>query len=452
MEGSPPIQAGFAPSRRLFALMILVVILIGAYAALPDVGESFLALAFIVAGIGVAGYLYGRAAWNAAHNLKVIREIAVPITEGVESQVSILIENRTIVPLLGVEVDDEPPDLFKVIRQPRWLALIPPHGRAEASYVIIPMVGRHKFGPVTITVRDPLGLTAGRLVLQSVERREIDVMPKARAVSAVMRAFTTIPYMGVSARKKGWGSTFYALREYVTGDETRFIDWKAFARLQKLMVKEYEAEEALSLAIILPVSESMMYGRLGATIFEEALRLAATLSFFYLARGDLVSLYVLDGQGDFLYVSNLRGKASARLAWNLLSRVQPPYPRGIGMDEVNFFLSKRAPLYMGSGGYFTVILTDSNEVIENLVRGAYVPLLRKSVAGGVIHLNKALFEATVGEDSVLTRVKLTMKALEDASNLRPALASIGFAYSLVGPGSDPLGVVRRLEGVASRWR
>ena len=62
------------------------------------------------------------------------------------------------------------------------------------------------------------------------------------------------------------------------GDELRAIDWKVFARSDRLVVKEYVEETNLSCNILLDSSESMAFGSLGRTKFDYARWGAAALA------------------------------------------------------------------------------------------------------------------------------------------------------------------------------
>jgi uncharacterized protein (DUF58 family) len=450
MPGDPAPTISFGSTRRMVLLSLVALALLSGYVVYPERGRGLLEAGMALAGIGVASYIYGRASWNALHIVEIKRSVEGAFREGEELRVKLEITNPTLLPLMGVEVWEAPPPLFRVSKLPGWVILLPPRSTVKVSYTLTPMAGRHSFGSPTLIVRDPLALTAGRITVTVRGVGEVKVAPRLLGVAPIPRTFTTIPYMGVSARKKGWGSTFYSLREYVPGDETRFIDWKAFARLRKLMIKEYEAEEALQLAIILPVRAGMLYGSPGATIFEAALRMTLSLAFFYLMRGDIVTLIMLDGSREILYGRMLRGKNSSSIVWDLVSRVKPPYPGGPSQDDIDEFLARKAPLLMGSGGYFTIVLTDSEDTIKSLVKGRYAHLLRKSVAGGVVHLPRELFAASPG--STIDLVRLKIAAIEKASEFRAALAAIGFSYTLAGPETRMATVIRRLEGAIARWR
>ncbi|MGH7622263.1 MAG: DUF58 domain-containing protein, partial [Gemmatimonadaceae bacterium] len=52
-----------------------------------------------------------------------------------------------------------------------------------------------------------------------------------------------------SIRRRGEGTTFASLREYAVGDDPRHVDWKATARRQKLMTREYTVEQGQTVVI-----------------------------------------------------------------------------------------------------------------------------------------------------------------------------------------------------------
>lgn len=77
-------------------------------------------------------------------------------------------------------------------------------------------------------------------------------------------------------------------REYHPGDDYRRIDYPLYARTGQLFVKLYEAEDDLSVRILLDVSASMgHYDKL-----LQAKRLAAAIGFLALTRRDVVTLHI----------------------------------------------------------------------------------------------------------------------------------------------------------------
>jgi uncharacterized protein (DUF58 family) len=97
------------------------------------------------------------------------------------------------------------------------------------------------------------------------------------------------PYQGLSVE-------FAQHREYVPGDDLKFIDWRVYSRTDRHYIKQYEAETNLRCTFMVDVSESMKYagGRGGLTKFHYAACVAASLSLLLLRQQDAVGLVTFD--------------------------------------------------------------------------------------------------------------------------------------------------------------
>ena len=83
---------------------------------------------------------------------------------------------------------------------------------------------------------------------------------------------------------------FADFRPYVAGDDFRQIDWRAYARLERLMLRLYVAEEESSLNLVLDASASMEVGT--PPKWPAARRLASALAFLGLSGMDRVAVGV----------------------------------------------------------------------------------------------------------------------------------------------------------------
>lgn len=77
--------------------------------------------------------------------------------------------------------------------------------------------------------------------------------------------------------RRGHSVEFCDYRAYGVGDDLRYVDWNAYARLDRLHVKLFVDEEDLCLHLLVDASASMDFGR--PTKLEYATRLAAALGF-----------------------------------------------------------------------------------------------------------------------------------------------------------------------------
>ncbi|MCS6807328.1 MAG: DUF58 domain-containing protein [Bacteroidota bacterium] len=93
----------------------------------------------------------------------------------------------------------------------------------------------------------------------------------------------------------GFSIEFAEHRQYMPGDEIKFIDWKVFARTDRYYVKQYEDETNLRCTIILDASASMNYASQGNIAkFEYACYLAAAMAFLMMKQQDAVGLALYD--------------------------------------------------------------------------------------------------------------------------------------------------------------
>ena len=95
------------------------------------------------------------------------------------------------------------------------------------------------------------------------------------------------PYFGQSVE-------FLQHREYTPGDDPRFVDWKVWARQDRLYVKQFEEDTNLRATLLVDVSASMRYGRGPLDKYEYACTLAACLAYLILRQQDAVGCLVFD--------------------------------------------------------------------------------------------------------------------------------------------------------------
>ena len=94
----------------------------------------------------------------------------------------------------------------------------------------------------------------------------------------------------------GFSIEFAEHREYVPGDDLRYVDWKVFGKTDKIYLKQYEEETNLVSYLLLDTSESMRYQSDLAPLskLEYAQCAAAALSYLVLHQQDSVGLVTFD--------------------------------------------------------------------------------------------------------------------------------------------------------------
>ena len=121
-------------------------------------------------------------------------------------------------------------------------------------------------------------------------------------------------------KKKGSGIEFADHRNYVAGDDFRFVDWSVYQRFGRLLVRLYEEEEDLSIYFIVDCSSSMGFG--GSRKFDQARKLCAALAYVGLANLDRVTIV---GVSDEVVarMPTTRGKARIFKAFEFLRALEP---------------------------------------------------------------------------------------------------------------------------------
>ncbi|RMH44877.1 MAG: DUF58 domain-containing protein [Deltaproteobacteria bacterium] len=103
------------------------------------------------------------------------------------------------------------------------------------------------------------------------------------------------------ARLHGSSVEFSEHKEYAPGDEVRHIDWKAYGKLDRYYVKQFEQESELTAHLVLDATGSMAYRGDGLSKVAYASHLLAALAYLLIRQRDRVGLTVF-GAGDLRYV------------------------------------------------------------------------------------------------------------------------------------------------------
>lgn len=148
--------------------------------------------------------------------------------------------------------------------------------------------------------------------------------------------------------RKGQSVEFADFRNYVPGDDLRFIDWNTYARLDRLFLKMFFEEEDLHFYALIDASPSMDFGTPTKLLYAK--QLAAALGFIGLIRSDRVRIETL-GQPAGRPAPAFRGRQSARRMVNYLDSIQPDQSGSLAAGVKNFCIRN-------SGKGIVVLISD----------------------------------------------------------------------------------------------
>jgi len=87
-----------------------------------------------------------------------------------------------------------------------------------------------------------------------------DIQRKIKRIQIYTRRLLTSSLAGdARSAQKGTGFAFDQIREYQQGDDVRFIDWRASARADKLLVKQFIEERSRTILLAIDISASSFF-------------------------------------------------------------------------------------------------------------------------------------------------------------------------------------------------
>ncbi len=153
------------------------------------------------------------------------------------------------------------------------------------------------------------------------------------------------------SKRKGQSVEFADFRNYVAGDDLRFIDWNLYARLDKLFLKLFLEEEDLHFYSLIDVSQSMMFGDPSKLFYAK--QLAAALGYIGLCRSDRIKIEPI-GSKQALAAPTLRGRSSLHRMINYVESIQSEETASLEQGIKSFTLRNK-----GKG--ILVLITDLME-------------------------------------------------------------------------------------------
>ena len=162
-------------------------------------------------------------------------------------------------------------------------------------------------------------------------QRKLDylAMVSKRVFSGAMRAERR-------TKKTGSGVEFADHRDYVPGDDFRYLDWSAYQRFGRLLIRLYEEEEDLSIYFIVDSSASMGFG--GGEKLRQAKRLCAALAYVGLANLDRIAIVTANDEVSGRMQST-RGKARIFRVFRFLTAVKAEGATDLG-DAMKTFVAQ----------------------------------------------------------------------------------------------------------------
>ncbi len=236
------------------------------------------------------------------------------------------------------------PQLFRLVLGENFISTrIGPRALIKFSYVLEPKVrGEYPLGPLSVTIKDRLGFNSvERIIPDSVS--DILIYPPYEDIKRIeilgSKRSLQLNYGIQRSKQIGLGSEFHAMRKYVFGDQFRLIDWKASARTQKLIVREFESERDVTVMILVDSSNSMAGGAIENTKFEYAIRSCMLLTKVALTRRDNVGIFSYSDKKNLQFLKPGSGDDHFYQVLDFVARIKPQGKSRI-VEAIDYFVRR----------------------------------------------------------------------------------------------------------------
>lgn len=247
---------------------------------------------------------------------------------GVERDVQLRLQGGSQV--VRLDAHDLHPVGWSCTGLPRTLRLAP-GSSSQLTYRLQPTArGAFAFPGVQLRLHSPLRLWRQSRIAEASQQVRVypDFAPLARL--ALLSAEQASRAVGAHLkRRRGEGTDFHQMRDYRVGDSMRQIDWKATARMRRLISREYQDERNQQLMLVIDTGHRMLAEDAGIAHFDQVLNAVLVVAYLALRQGDAVGLFA--GGDDPRRVAPQRGMGGIDV---LLRACYDLVPRPVATDYV----------------------------------------------------------------------------------------------------------------------
>lgn len=280
-----------AVTRRFIYLVAIGVLLLGASIFIGSTFTVFITYNLVCVVLFLADYFISRQ--DREIYVDRIGDNRLSIYE--KEAISIIVYNKGQ-RRLYVELKDEIPEVHFKTEEKIMKGFVEPHEKREFQYFITP-TKRGAFVFRNIHVRYEGRLKLCMKMYRVDLSREYKVYPNLKNLRKYRLSITNNRMLKQGQRNLkmlGRGTSFESLREYVTGDEYRKINWKATAREGKPIVNQYEPEKNQHVHMLIDTGRPMSYTVRGYRKLDLVVNTALILSDIVNQNGDQSGLLLFN--------------------------------------------------------------------------------------------------------------------------------------------------------------
>jgi len=270
-------------------VFVILAFLIGLAATNTGTNLLYLIFSLMIAFLLVSGFISKRT----LRRLGAQRSLARHVVADQRVEVRLTVANhKFLFSSYGLQVIDRMED--KTAAGQCYFLRVPPRGKATVSYpCVFRRRGLYRFRDVVIATTYPFGFVRRSIAVAA--RRDVLVYPQILPWNQL--ALEMPRDLGErQTRRKGAGQDLYGLREQLPDEGSRWIHWKKTAQLERLMRREFEAEEKKSISLVLDNALPEPDNEEAREAFERMIVLAASVAHHFLQGEQQVELITRSGR------------------------------------------------------------------------------------------------------------------------------------------------------------
>jgi len=339
-----------------YVLMGFVVCFVLAY-FFPALLHATILLLYVALGFTVIDFLL---LFATNQKFKATRNTPEKFSNGDENPVVIKMESGYSFPV-AIKVIDEIPFQFQV-RNFEIKRKIASGALDSFEYNLRPVSrGEYHFGRLNVYVSSPLHLVSRRFIFD--EGAMVPTYPsyiQLRKYDLMAFSNRLFQYGLKKIRRIGHTMEFEQIKEYVSGDDIRTINWKATAKKNQLMVNQFQDERSQSVYMVIDKGRVMKMPFNGLSLLDYAINSTLVLSNIILKKQDKAGMFAFSKKVENRVAAERRSTQMQRILENLYN------------IKTNFFESDFGRLYADIKKHITqrslILLYTNFETVDGLKR------------------------------------------------------------------------------------
>lgn len=237
------------------------------------------------------------------------RLVAEKLSNGDENEIAIYLENFYSFPV-SLRIFDEIPHQFQR-RDLEFNLVMEPSSNKVLKYFLRPVKrGVYSFGSVNVLAQTKLKLVARRFKFSN--DKEVPVYPSYIQMRKyeLLAIHNRLTMSGIKKiRRIGHNQEFELIKEYVSGDDFRTINWKATARKSRLMVNQFQDERSQQVYSLIDKGRVMQMPFAGMSLLDYAINATLVISNIAIKKSDKAGLITFqDKIGNIVKAARLNNQ------------------------------------------------------------------------------------------------------------------------------------------------